>query len=41
MSFARKVKRNKLRKKWKENNRGVEKKYRTNFADFWKEFKER
>lgn len=36
MSFQRKVERNKLKKRYKEHNEGVEKKYRTNFSSYWK-----
>lgn len=38
MSFQRRVERNQLMKQYKEHNKGVEKKYRTEFRNFWKWF---
>lgn len=36
MSFQRKIERNNLKKRWKEHNKGVEKRYRTSFSSYWK-----
>lgn len=36
MSIQRKMERNNLKKKWKEHNEGVEKRYRTSFSSYWK-----
>lgn len=38
MSFQRKIERNQLKKQWKEHNKGVSKKYRSDFRGFWKWF---
>ena len=34
--IQRKMERNNLKKKWKEHNEGVEKRYRTSFSSYWK-----
>ena len=39
MNFQRKIERNQLKKQFKNYNKGIAKKYRTNFADFWKKYK--
>jgi hypothetical protein len=36
MSLQRKIERNNLKKRWKEHNEGVSKKYRTSFSSYWK-----
>lgn len=36
MSLERKIARTQLKKQFKEHNKGVAKKYRTKFSDFWK-----
>lgn len=38
MSLERKITRNQLKKRFKEHNEGVEKKYRTSFSNYWKAF---
>lgn len=40
MALDRKIKRNKAKKYYKENTKGIEKRYRVNFNFFWKKFKE-
>lgn len=41
MSLQRKVERNQLKKQWKEHNKGVAKRYRSDFKGFWKWFQKR
>ena len=38
MSLQRKVLRNQLKNRWREYNKGVKKKYRISFSDYWKDF---
>ena len=39
MGLRRKIERNLLKKKWKDYNKGVEEKYKSEFKDFWKWYK--
>ena len=41
MGLQRKIERNQLKRKFKDHNKGVEKKYRTKFRDFWKWYQKR
>ena len=41
MNPLRKIERNKLKREWQECNKGVAKKYRTPFRDFWKLYRRR
>lgn len=36
---TRAIERNLLKKKWKEHNKGVNKKYRTSFSSYWQAYK--
>lgn len=38
MNFQRKVERNQLKKQWKEHNKGVVKRHRSDFKGFWNWF---
>ena len=35
MSLQRKIERNQLKKQWKDHNKGVTKRYRSEFRGFW------
>lgn len=37
---TRRIERNQLKSKWREYNKGVEKKYRISFSDYWQRYKE-
>lgn len=41
MSLQRKVQRTQLKQQWKKHNKGIAKRYRTSFKDFWKWFQKR
>lgn len=41
MSLQRKVQRTQLKQQWKNHNKGIAKRYRTPFKDFWKWFQKR
>ena len=41
MSFQRKIERNQLKKQWKDHNKGVAKRYRSEFRGFWKWFQKK
>lgn len=39
MNLQRKIERNQLKQQWKEHNKSVEKKYRTDFKGLWNWYK--
>lgn len=41
MSFQRKIERNQLKKQWKDHNKGVAKRYRSELKGFWKWFQKK
>ena len=41
MSFQRKIERTQLKQQWKEHNKGVAKRYRSDFKGFWSWFQKR
>lgn len=41
MSLQRKIERNQLKKQWKEHNKGVAKRYRSDFKGFWNWFQKK
>jgi hypothetical protein len=41
MSLQRKIERTQLKRQFKEHNKGVSKRYRTKFTDFWKWYQKR